>query len=67
VTPASSAECPAFRKAIRGHRRDVTANDGRSGIAQRKVKKTSESNFVIICPGVVMFWSNHDVASQKDK
>jgi len=24
-------------------------------------------NFVIICPGAVIFWSNHDVANQKDK
>ena len=29
--------------------------------------KAVRRNFVIVCPGAVIFWSNHDVASQQDK
>src|SRR6516165_5178272 len=27
-------------------------------------KEAVRRNFVIVCPGAVIFWSNHDVASQ---
>jgi hypothetical protein len=51
----------------RGIGRDVTANDGRSGDSLAGVKKPVRRNFVIICPGAVIFWSNHVFASQQDK
>ena len=36
-------------------------------LVQRSSVKAVRRNFVIVCPGAVIFWSNHDVASQQDK